>query len=78
MKTRTTGNSPFGLGEPSLCRHLSQVCRGARFGGPIHTDVACGPRVGISVGLPARVRSLLDSGGDSAPDSEDSQIGQRD
>src|SRR5258708_11094733 len=45
------------------------------FGGPVHADVASGPRVGISVGIAARVRSLRDSGGDSAPDSEDSQIG---
>jgi hypothetical protein len=31
--------------------------------------------VGISANIPAGVRSLRDSGGDPAPDSEDSQMG---
>ena len=26
--------------KSSVCRHLSQVCRGARFGDPVHADVA--------------------------------------
>ena len=42
---RTSGDSSDGIGEPSVCRHLSQVCRGARFGDPVHADVASGPRV---------------------------------
>ena len=50
-------------------------CRGARFGGPVQADVASGPRAGISAGIPARLRSLRDGGGGSAPDSEVSQIG---
>jgi len=75
QETRTTGNSPVRVREPSVCRHLSQVCRGARFGDPVHADVASGPRVGISAGIPARVRGVRDSGGGSAPDPEDSQIG---
>ena len=75
QQSRTAGNSPVGIGEPFVCRDLSQVCRGARFGGPVHADVASGPRVDISAGIPARVRRLRDGGGDSAPDSEDSEIG---
>jgi hypothetical protein len=39
-KTRTTRYSHFGVSEPSVCRHLSQVCGGARFGGPVHADIA--------------------------------------
>jgi len=74
-KTRTTGNSPVRVREPSVCRHLSQACGGARFGGSVHADVASSPWISISAGIPARVGSLGDSGGDSAPDSEDSQIG---
>src|SRR5580704_16914792 len=66
QETRTIGNSPVGVGEPSVCRHLSQVCWGARFGDPVHADVASGPRIGISAGIPARLRSLRDGGGDSA------------
>ena len=57
-----------------VCRDLSQVCRGARFGDPVHADVANGPRVGISAGISARVRSLRDGDSGSAPDPEDSQI----
>ena len=48
---------------------------GARFGDPVHADVTSGPRVGISAGIPARVRGVRDGGGGSAPDPEDSQIG---
>ena len=40
-----------------------------------NADVASGPRVGISAGIPARVRGVRDGGGGSAPDPEDSQIG---
>jgi len=72
---RTTGNSPVDVGEPSVRRHPSQVCSDARLGDPFHADFASGPRVGISAGISARVRSLRDAGGGSAPDSEDSQIG---
>ena len=55
---------------------FSQVYRGARFSDPVHADVASGSRIGISAGIPARVRSLRDGGGGSAPfDPEDSQIG---
>src|SRR5882757_2913253 len=74
QETRTTCNSPVGVGEPSLCCDLSQVCRGARFGDPVHADVANGPRIGISAGISARVRSLRDVDSGSAPDPEDSQI----
>src|SRR5260221_913942 len=73
-KTRTTGNSPVGVGEPSVCRHLSQVCSGARFGDPVHADVASGPRAGISAGIPARVRDVRNGGGRSASDSHISPI----
>ena len=48
---------------------------GARFGDPVRADVACGPWVGISAGIPARVRGVRDGGGGFAPDPEDSQIG---
>ncbi len=44
------------------------------FGDPVHADVANGPRIGISAGISARVRSLRDGDGGSAPDPEDSQI----
>ncbi len=74
-RTRTTRNSLVRVREPFVCRNLSQVCRGARLGGPIHADVASSPWVGISAGIPARVRSFRDSSGNPAPDSEDSQIG---
>jgi hypothetical protein len=40
-----------------------------------HADVANGPWVGISAGIPARVRCVRDSGGGSTPYPEDSQIG---
>src|SRR5882762_3269378 len=75
QETRTTCNSFVGVGEPSLCCGLSQVCRGARFGDPVHADVANGPRVDISASIPARVRSVRDGDGGSAPDPEDSKIG---
>jgi hypothetical protein len=42
------------------------------FGGSLHADVASGPWVGISAGVPARVRCLRDGGGGSAPYSENS------
>jgi len=61
--------------KPSVCRHLSQVCRGARFGGPVHADVASGPRVGISAGIPARIRGIRDVGGGSAPDPKTARLG---
>lgn len=49
---------------------------GCGFCCPVHADVASSPWVGISTSIPARVRSLRDSGCDSAPDPEDSQIGR--
>jgi len=33
-----------------------KFARGARFGDPVHADVANGPRIGISAGISARVR----------------------
>src|SRR5712675_409707 len=75
QKSRTTGNSPLGGGEPSVCGYLSQVCSGPGFGGPLHANVASGPWVGISAGVSARVRGVRDGGGGSAPNPEDSQIG---
>src|SRR5580765_7273310 len=71
QKTRTNGNSPVGVREPSVCCHLSQVCRGARFGSPVYANVGSGPRVNISAGIPPRVRGVRDGGGGSAPDPED-------
>jgi hypothetical protein len=49
--------------------------RQVRWPGPVQPDVASGPRVGISAGIPARVRGARDGGSGSAPDPEDSQIG---
>jgi hypothetical protein len=69
-----TCNSFVGVGEPSLCCDLSQVCGGARFGGRVHANVANGPRIGISAVISARVRSLRDGDSGSVPDPEDSQI----
>ncbi len=75
QKTRTTRNSTLGVGEPSVCRDLPQVCSGPEFGGSLHADVASGPWVDISAHFPARVRSVRDSRGAFDPDTENSQMG---
>jgi hypothetical protein len=49
--------------------------QGARFGSPVHADVASGPWASISASIPVRVRSLRDSVCASAPDPEDSHTG---
>ena len=51
--------------------------QGCQVGRSVHADVASSPRVGISAGIPARVRGVRDGGGGSAPDPEDSQIWSR-
>jgi len=76
-KTRSTGNSAVSVCKPSVCRHLSQVRSSASVGGPVHADVASGPRFNTSAGIPPRIRGVRDGGGGSTHDSEDSQIGSR-
>src|SRR5260370_39123282 len=76
-KNHSTGNASAGVRDLSVCRHLSQVCRGARLGDPVYADVTSGPRVGISAGIPARVRGVRDGGGGCAPDPEATQIWSR-
>ena len=61
-----------------VCRHLSQVRRDTRFGDPVHADVASGPRVSISAGIPAGDRDVRDGSGGSAPDPEDQPDWERD
>jgi len=51
-----------------------KFARGTRLGGPVRPDVASGPRVGISAGIPPRVRSVRDGGSGSAPDPQGRQI----
>jgi len=55
-----------------MLRSFSSL-QGARFGDPVHADVANGPRIGISAVF-GSVRSLRDGDCGSAPDPEDSQI----
>jgi len=71
-RDRTTCNSPVGVGEPSLCCDLSQVCRVA-VRDPVHADVANAPRIGISAGIRLGQESR-DGDSGPAPGPEDSQI----
>src|SRR6266404_4755875 len=72
---RISGNSSDGVSEPSVCRHLSQVCRDTTVSGPVYADVGSCPRVDTSARVSARVRGVRDHGGSSVPHSEDSEIG---